>query len=376
MNSHLALLGWTERLQHEFESIENSSLVPARVVRANRGQYIVSNGIDTRPGLISGAFQLQSEDAQSFPTVGDWVGIDLQTRKEDAAIIQELLPRKSLIERQAAGNESRHQLIAANVDTLFLVSGLDAEFNINRIQRYLTLVGNSGAQSVILLNKSDVATDLDDAIRSVNAIAPDTPIHPISALSADGLASIQPYLQPGQTVAMLGSSGVGKSTLANALIGGPQLATQSNRDTDSKGRHTTTWRELISLPQGGMLIDLPGMREIQLTGDATGLEQTFSDIEALAKKCRFRNCSHQNEPGCAVIAALETGTLDPNRFNQYQKLKHETESAQTRISERRKRSTAARNPRREKEQRFKEISKRLRKHQNAQSKWRRKNDSY
>jgi len=375
MNSQLYQLGWDDFFQGEFDQINPGSWAPVRVVRENRGQYIITDGVTKSPAQLAGSFRMHSHDSNQIPTVGDWVCVQGEL-SGDLVIIHALIPRRTLIERQVAGDESRSQLMAANIDTLFLVSGLDAEFNLNRIQRYLTLAGNSGAQPVIILNKSDLCQDLPGALQSIEAIAPNVAVHTISAISETSMECILPYVEPGQTVAMLGSSGVGKSTLANALLGEARLLTQSNRDADGKGRHTTTWRELIPLPRGGNLIDLPGMRELQLTGDEEGLKQVFEDIELLAEQCRFRNCRHEGEPGCAIDAAIEEGELDGARYEQYLKMKRETEFAKAREAERARKAGSLNQARVQKDRKFKRIHQNLRKNRKAEEKWGRENDRY
>ncbi|NER83798.1 MAG: ribosome small subunit-dependent GTPase A, partial [Leptolyngbya sp. SIO1D8] len=215
------------------------------------------------------------------------------------------------------------QIVAANVDTVFLMSGLDQDFNLRRIERYLVMAWDSGAAPVIVLNKADLCSDLEEILSEVTAVAIGVPIHPISAVVGAGLDQLAPYLIPGQTVALIGSSGVGKSTLTNYLLGTHQQVTQAVRADDSHGRHTTTHRQLLPLPSGALLIDTPGMRELQLWASPSGLEETFVDIEALATHCKFRDCQHQQEPGCAVQAEIAAGDLTPGRLKSYQKLQRE-----------------------------------------------------
>lgn len=221
------------------------------------------------------------------------------------------------------GGTTEEQIVAANVDTVFLVSGLDQNFNLRRIERYLILVWESGANPVIVLNKADLCDAIEQRINAVESIASGVPIVTLSAIQQQGLDRLQPYLLPGQTIALLGSSGVGKSTLGNQLIGANVQAVQSVRQGDDQGRHTTTHRELLRLPSGSLIIDTPGMREIQIWAGEESLQATFADIDRLAEQCRFRDCCHEQEPGCAVQEAIVQGTLDYSRFLNYQKLNRE-----------------------------------------------------
>ncbi|MFN6566221.1 ribosome small subunit-dependent GTPase A [Dendronalium sp. ChiSLP03b] len=259
---------------------------------------------------------------QDFPAVGDWVVIRIR-ESEGRATIHEILPRKSKFSRKTVGSKTEEQIVAANVDTVFLVSGLDGDFNLRRIERYLILAWESGANPVIVLNKADLCNSLEDCLAQVEAVAIGVPVAVLSATSNQGLDALKPYLKPGQTVALLGSSGVGKSTITNQLKGAVVQTVQAVRQGDDRGRHTTTHRELILLPTGGLIMDTPGMREIQIWSGDEGLQETFADIETLAQKCRFRNCQHNNEPGCAVQQALVEERLDYSRFLSYQKLQKE-----------------------------------------------------
>ena len=244
----------------------------------------------------------------------------------DTAVIHLVLPRKSLFVRKAAGTSKTEQVVAANIDTVFLCMSLNNDFNLRRLERYLAVAWESGAEPVVVLTKADLCADLPQKQREVETIAMGVDILTTSAMESDGYRQIMPYITQGRTVAFVGSSGVGKSTLINRLLGEERLATDGLRN-DDKGHHTTTHRELLFLPNGAMVIDTPGMRELGMWDAASGFEQTFGDIEELAARCRFRNCSHSSEPGCAVRAALESGHLDTGRWQSYQKLKNENSYA-------------------------------------------------
>ncbi len=271
---------------------------------------------------ISGNLRSRATATQDFPAVGDWVVIRSRV-SEKRATIHAILPRKSKFSRKTAGARTEEQVVATNIDTTFLVSGLDGDFNPRRIERYLLLAWESGANPVILLNKADLCPAIDERVAEVAAVAPSVSIIPLSATNQQGLDALSSYLQPGQTVALLGSSGVGKSTIANKLKGETVQAIQAVRRGDDRGRHTTTHQELILLPNGSLIIDTPGIREIQIWSAGGGLQETFSDIEVLAERCRFRDCQHHHEPGCAVQQALERGSLDESRFLNYRKLQKE-----------------------------------------------------
>ncbi|MBD2256082.1 ribosome small subunit-dependent GTPase A [Pseudanabaena sp. FACHB-2040] len=320
---NLTELGWCDRTNQHFATLTNGSeYVAARVALEYRRTYRIYTEQGELPAQLSGQFRHQAADLSAFPAVGDWVAVQLHDDGTHATIHQ-VLPRQSQFARKAAGGKTEAQVVAANIDTVFLVSGLDGDFNLRRIERSLVLAWESGANPVIVLNKADDCEDLETRLEAVEGIALGVPVVPISALTGSGIEALEPYLQPGQTVALIGSSGVGKSTLTNSLLGDSLQETRAVRANDQRGRHTTTHRHLLRLPSGALLIDTPGMRELQLWSTAEGLETAFSEVETLAQQCRFRDCQHQQEPGCAVQAAIATGDLDPARLHSYHKLQRE-----------------------------------------------------
>jgi len=318
-------------------------LTVGRITLQEKGMYRIRSIMGEQNALISGKFQFDAQTPSDYPAVGDYVMASCAD--PDTAIIHQVLSRKSLFVRKAAGTSKTEQVVAANIDTLFLCMSLNNDFNLRRLERYLAVAWESGAAPVVVLTKADLCADLPQKQREVGAIAMGVDILTTSAMESDGYRQIMPYIPEGRTVAFVGSSGVGKSTLINRLLGEERLATDGLRN-DDKGHHTTTHRELLFLPNGAMVIDTPGMRELGMWDAASGVEQTFEDIEELAARCRFRNCSHSGEPGCAVRAALESGHLDAGRWQSYQKLKNENSYAADSES-----YLAA------KEKKFKEISK-------------------
>jgi ribosome biogenesis GTPase / thiamine phosphate phosphatase len=317
-------LGWDTFFQTHFQAMQTPQVVPARVISESRGSFQIHGQYGELTATISGKMRYGAGDESPYPAVGDWVVIKALTG-EHKGIIEAVLPRKSKFSRKAAGERTEEQIVAANVDAVFIVSGLDGgrNFNLRRIERYLTLAWNSGANPVIVLNKVDLCADVDARIRSVADIAPGISIHPVSARERIGLEALRHYLTKGKTAAFLGSSGVGKSALINSLLGVDRQETGVVREDDRMGRHTTTKRELILLPGGGIVIDTPGIREIQMWAGEEDLQGAFQDIEILAKQCRFNNCSHNAESGCAVKAAIDRGDLDPARLESYRKLQDE-----------------------------------------------------
>ncbi|WP_077621864.1 ribosome small subunit-dependent GTPase A [Sediminibacillus massiliensis] len=293
-----------------------------RVCTEYKGLYRIFTENGERFAEISGKMRYQSQERRDYPAVGDWVIFETGG-EESNAIIQHILPRRSKFSRKTAGETTEEQIIATNIDTVFLVNALNLDFNLRRIERYLVLTWESGAKPVIVLTKKDLCEEVESRIKEVESVAMGVPVYAVSSITNEGFGDLTQHLTTGQTVALLGSSGAGKSTLANRLSGKQSLAVQEVRHGDDKGRHTTTHREMVLLPGGGILIDTPGMRELQLWDSNEGIVAGFDDIEAISEECRFRDCSHGSEPGCAVLAAIENGSLSPERLSNYKKLQKE-----------------------------------------------------
>jgi len=292
--------------------------VVARIVEQHRSGYVIHDGVDIWPAKSLPRLRHRVEQASQRPCVGDWCIAALRHGGE--WMIEELLPRFSTLERGAAGETQARQAIATNIDHVLIVTGMDRDFNLRRIERYLTLVSNSGARPSLILTKADRTEDFETLRADGWAIAPTTALYAINAKSAESCAELMASLLPGQTAVLIGSSGAGKSTLTNTLLGSEMQATGTIRESDGRGRHTTVSRALKPLPGGACLIDTPGLREIKLTGEEDLAEAGFDDIEALAGDCRFRDCRHEKEPGCAVRAAMERGEVDPARLASWSKL--------------------------------------------------------
>ncbi|MCF8129827.1 MAG: ribosome small subunit-dependent GTPase A [Deltaproteobacteria bacterium] len=320
---HLSRMGWTPHFQAQLKHFSNEGPVPARVVGVRKNSFRTSNGKSEWLATLAG--RLKHDADGMYPVTGDWV---LMTD----VVISRVLVRKNALSRGASGTHSKQdaqpqkeQVIAANLDTVFIVSGLDRDFNLRRIERYLTLVHNCGLNPVIILTKADLHQDPERFVRDAEAIAFGVPAHLVSASDDTGLSSLEPYLSPGRTTTMVGSSGAGKSTLVNRLYGKTVQLTGPISTHVGKGRHTTTSRDLIMMPQGGMVIDNPGIREIAFWEVDEGIGAAFPEIEKFALECRFTNCSHTHEPGCRVLGAVDEGEISRDRLENYRKMKRELE---------------------------------------------------
>lgn len=320
---HLSQMGWTSHFQTQLEHFSGDGFVPARVVEVKKNSFLTSNGKSEWLATLAG--KLKHDFSSMYPVTGDWVLVT-------DAVISRVLVRKNALSRGASGTHNkqdaqpqRKQVIAANLDTVFIVSGLDQDFNLRRIERYLTLVYNCGLNPVIILTKADLHQNPEHFVSKTEAVAFGVPIHLVSASDDTGLASLEPYLSLSMTTAMVGSSGAGKSTLVNRLYGKPVQLTGSISTHVGKGRHITTSRNLIMMPQGGMVIDNPGIREIAFWEVDKGIEAAFPEIEKLGLGCGFADCSHTHEPDCRVLEAVDEGEILKNRLENYRKMKRELE---------------------------------------------------
>jgi ribosome small subunit-dependent GTPase A len=317
----LTRYGWDARLEAAFTPHAARGLKAGRVIVQQRGGYRLITEDGEAEAKAAGRL-MKAREEMARPVAGDWVAFEPR-RPPEPLFVQHVLPRATAFVRKAAGRGTHAQVVAANVDVAFLVTSLNADLNLRRLERYLATAYESGAAPVIVLTKADLAGDLPARIAEVTAIAGAAPVLAISAPRGEGLDAVAAHLAPGRTAVLLGMSGAGKSTLLNALAGSEVMATGAIREDDARGRHTTTHRELVLLPSGGLILDTPGMRELGLWEADAGVAAVFDDIEALVAQCRFTDCGHGAEPGCAVRAALEAGDLDPERWASFQKLQAE-----------------------------------------------------
>ena len=352
--SPLEPFGWTPALAAAHVPHAALGREPARVVAEDRGSYVIVGLVGELRAAVSGRFRFESnDDPSAFPAVGDWVEVEAGMTGE--TVIHALLPRRTALVRQASGRRTEAQVVGANLDTVFVVASLNADLNLRRLERYVAAAWDSGAEPVILLSKADLAGDVDALAESVAAVAAGTPIVVVSSFDGRGLDEVRSRIGTGRTVAFVGSSGVGKSTLLNRLAGVEVALVNEIREDDARGRHTTTRRQLHLLPTGGLVLDTPGMRELSLW-DGDALEQTFGDVDAIVERCRFSNCGHNGEPGCAIAAALADGSLAADRHVSWQKLVRETAHHERRVDHL---------ARAEERRKWKAIGKSVTKHMNA-----------
>jgi ribosome biogenesis GTPase / thiamine phosphate phosphatase len=319
----LEAFGWDEAIARSYAPWAGKpEMTPGRVLIEFNHIYRVVLESGERDAVLAGRFKHRASSRGELPAVGDWVVVRRQPEEEGGAIVA-VLPRRSRFSRRMAGNVTDEQVVAANLDVVFVVMSLDDDFSVRRAERYLLMARESGAEPVVLLTKPDLCDDVPARVAAVAAVAGAVPVHVLSPKQNEGLEQVSRYLSPGRTGALLGSSGVGKSTIINRLAGNELLKTREVRQSDSKGRHTTTHRELVRLPEGGLLIDTPGMRELQLWDANEAVSESFEDIESMAAGCHFTDCRHRDEPRCAVKAAVEDGRLLTDRLDSYSKLQDE-----------------------------------------------------
>ena len=328
----LADFGWSAARERAFAPLAASGLVPGRIILEHNHVFRIATAAGEVLAETAGALKHKAAARRELPVVGDWVGVRLDPSGARSQI-REVLPRHSQISRKAAGRDTVEQVVAANVDTIFIVFGLDTPLKERAIERYLVIVRHAGAQPVIVLNKADLVAHSEELLADAARAAGDTPVIMASTTTDVGLDGLTPYLRPGQTLALIGPSGAGKSSIVNRLVGSEVLATGDVREWDQRGRHTSVHRQLVVRAAGGLIIDTPGMREVQLW-DTDAVDDTFDDVTALAHDCRFRDCRHDVEPGCAVKAGVEAGVLDGGRYASYLKLQHEQADVAKRREER------------------------------------------
>jgi ribosome biogenesis GTPase len=322
---NLQHIGFNDWFQDRVEADKLAQHEIARVVSVHKDSYMITKGQGDVFAELTGKLAYTADTAVDLPTTGDWVYVDFYD-DDTHAIIHDIFPRKTIIQRKTSGKNFDIQLIAANIDTAFIVQSLDYNFNLRRLERYLVMINDANITPVILLSKSDLVSkdEVQEKIKNVNEISPQTTVLPFSNESDENIDNIKTLLESGYSYCLLGSSGVGKTTLLNSLLGDARFETKSVSKKESKGRHTTTSRELIQLENGAMLIDTPGMRELGNIAVDSGIDETFSDIVDLTMNCKFNNCTHVNEKGCAILSAISQGELSEKRYQNYLKMKNET----------------------------------------------------
>jgi ribosome biogenesis GTPase len=334
---HLQKLGWNSEFQNQFSLLNLNNCIPARIAEENKGLYRVFCEPGELIATLTGRIRFRAEERTDLPVIGDWVAITPRV-SEGRATIEAIVPRKSILSRKEAGKGLNKQVIAANLDYIFVVTSLNQDFNERRIERYLSIVWDSGSQPVLLLNKADLCSTSDTFRDLAQNVAHAVPVLTLTAIKGEGIAQLTRYLEGNRTAAFIGSSGVGKSTIINALLGSPVLRVHDIRESDDRGRHTTTSRQMILLPNEGIVIDTPGMRELGLWDSTTGLSRTFPELEELSSRCRFRDCNHKGEPGCAIAEAIEEGMITADRLESYHKLQAELQFIERKTSYQARRS--------------------------------------
>lgn len=320
MTTPLEAYGWDAAWAEAFASLALPETVPARVIAEYTGELKVRAEQGELTAKVPGRMRHRAASRADLPAVGDWLAIHQSEVEGAFAVVRAVLPRRSKFSRKMAGERKDEQVVAANIDAAWIVAALDAEVNLRKLERYLTLARESGAAPAFVLTKTDVCADVTAAVAAVTTLGGGAPVYAVSNKTGAGFDKLNASLRPGRTIALLGPSGAGKSSLVNRLAGGEVVRTGEVREGDAKGRHTTTNRNLLRLPDGVLVIDTPGMRELQLLAGEDAVEASFDDIEALAAGCRFRDCKHDAEPGCAVVAAAEAGTLEAGRLASFRKL--------------------------------------------------------
>jgi ribosome biogenesis GTPase len=331
MNGSLRDYGWDDYFAQAFERIEAGGLCPARVTRSAANLFQVRGEAWSGQAVLAGKLRHDAATPADLPTVGDWVGI--RPPEAGDARIEVLLPRRSALSRKVSGKRAQEQVVAANVDLVVAVMGLDGDFSLRRLERYLAAINESGAQPLVLLNKIDLCEDPEGRLAEVRSVALTAPVLLANCEQGQGVEAVRASISAGKTAVLVGSSGAGKSTLINRLLGSSVQLTQEVREDDDRGRHTTSHRELFRLPDGGLMIDSPGIRELTVWGGERSLSQAFDDVEELASGCRFRDCGHESEQGCAVLAAVRSGDLEPQRLENYRRLQKEQRYLETRQSQ-------------------------------------------